>query len=278
MVNRPKTVQEALVFLNEDKYMILAGGTDLMVQHRGWSSTLPDFPYPTLFIKGLEAELKYIKQEDGWIKIGALASLEMCLKNEGIPSIYKDALFEMASVNIRNEATVAGNIENASPAGDSLPVLFALDAEIVLKSIDGKRIIPISDYIVGVRKTSRKDNEMITEIRFKVPDYTHHQWVKVGGRRADAISKVCFVGLARIENNNLVDLRLSLGSVSPVAIRHPEIEEKYLGSVSDLKTKVDALIKDYDSFIQPINDQRSNKDYRRQVSHNIIRNFIESLC
>lgn len=278
MVNRPTCLQDALTLLNEQSFIIMAGGTDLMVQNRGWSSTLPDFTKPTLFVKGLEKELKYLKKEAGYIKIGALATLEMCLKSDFIPSIYKDALKEMASVNIRNEATVAGNIENASPAGDSLPVLFALDADVVLMSIHGERVIPINDYIIGVRKTVRKSNEMITEIRFKVPTYTHHQWIKVGGRRADAISKVCFVGLAEIKNDMVKDIRLSLGSVSPVAIRDKALEAQFKGPLHELKNRIDDVIKAYDPLIQPINDQRSNKDYRRQVSHNMIKGFIESLC
>lgn len=278
MVNRPTRLQDALTLLNEQSFIIMAGGTDLMVQNRGWSSTLPDFTKPTLFVKGLERELKYLKKENGYIKIGALATLEMCLKSYFIPSIYKDALKEMASVNIRNEATVAGNIENASPAGDSIPVLFALDAEIVLMSIHGVREIPINDYIIGVRKTIRKSNEMITEIRFKEPTYTHHQWIKVGGRRADAISKVCFVGLAEIKNDMVKDIRLSLGSVSPVAIRDKALEAQFKGPLHELKNRIDDVIKAYEPLIQPINDQRSNKDYRRQVSHNMIKRFIETLC
>jgi CO/xanthine dehydrogenase FAD-binding subunit len=278
MVNRPTRLQDALTLLNQKTFTIMAGGTDLMVQNRGWSSTLPDFSNPTLFVKGLEKELKYIKKEAGYIKIGALATLEMCLKSKFIPSVYKNALKEMASVNIRNEATVAGNIENASPAGDSIPVLCALDAEIVLMSIDNERVIPINDYIIGVRKTVRMSNEMITEIRFREPTYTHHQWIKVGGRRADAISKVCFVGLAELENDTVKDIRLSLGAVSPVAIRDKALEAQFCGPLAELKENIDDVIEAYDPLIQPINDQRSNKDYRRQVSHNMIRGFIESLC
>jgi CO/xanthine dehydrogenase FAD-binding subunit len=277
MVNIPKTLEEALHVLDKKEFIIIAGGTDLMVQKRGWSSSAPNFEKETLFIKQLE-ELNYIKKEHGMIKVGALTTLEDLLNHEDTPSIYKEALHEMASINIRNEATIAGNIENASPAGDSLPVLYALDAVIVLQSVKGKREIPIIEYITGVRRTLRKPNELIVEIQMKDIPNTVSKWVKVGGRRADAISKVSFVGMADIEDDIVKDLRITFGAVSPTVIRKEEIEKQFIGmKLEDVKSRMDRMVTLYEEYIVPITDQRSNKEYRTVVAKNILKDFINSL-
>jgi CO/xanthine dehydrogenase FAD-binding subunit len=278
MVNRPTSLKEALKLLNQKQYTIMAGGTDLMVQKRSWSSTAPDFKLPTLFIKALHQDLAYIKKQENTIKIGALTTLEMCLQSDLIPSIYKDALKEMASINIRNEATIAGNIENASPAGDSLPVLYALDAKITLQSVEGKRTVALCDYIIGVRKTIRKHNEMITEIEFETPNYSIHKWLKVGGRRADAISKVSFVGLALVKNDIVHEFKIALGAVSPTVLRSKEIEKTVISQdIKTVKENVDLIVEQYEPYIQPIDDQRSNKAYRKDVAKNMIKNFVGML-
>jgi len=273
----PQTLEEALQILQSDEYMIIAGGTDLLVQKRSWSNTEPAFEQNTIFIKHL-TELRYIKKEDGWIKIGALTTLEDLLQSEDTPPIYKDALAEMASVNIRNEATIAGNIENASPAGDSLPVLYCLDAVVVLQSVEGTREILMTDYITGLRKTCRKSHELITEIKIPDASFTNKLWVKVGGRQADAISKLSFVGLANIEGDMVRDLRLSFGAVSPTVIRKRAIEKDFINiKLEQLKARNQELLDEYDKLISPVDNQRSTKKYRRQVSLNILKDFIEHL-
>lgn len=277
MVTIPKTLEEALELLNQQNLTIMAGGTDLMVQNRSWNGSIPDFSNELLFIKHIDG-LSYIKQIDNMIHIGALTTLEDLLQHDITPNIYKDALYEMASINIRNEATIAGNIENASPAGDSLPVLYALDAIVVLQSATNKRELLLQDYITGVRRTLRQPNELITEVKFPIPNYTNHKWVKVGGRRADAISKVSFVGLASIQQNIVQDVRIALGAVSPVVLRQRDIEQQYIGlPLNELKARISELIALYEPFITPIDDQRSNKAYRTTISKNLIRDFVESL-
>ncbi len=273
----PQTLEEALELLHNDEYCIVAGGTDLLVQKRSWSSTPPAFEQSTLFIKHL-SELRYIKKVGEWILIGALATLEDLLQSEHTPAIYKDALYEMASVNIRNEATIAGNIENASPAGDSLPVLYCLDAVIVLKSLHQTREVLITDYITGLRKTARKSDELITEIKIPVESFTHKRWTKVGGRKADAISKLSFVGLANILDNVVLDFRVAFGAVSPTVVRNKKIEEQYINQPLDkLKKHQQEILDAYDQLISPVDNQRSTKVYRRQVSLNILKDFIDQL-
>jgi CO/xanthine dehydrogenase FAD-binding subunit len=184
----------------------------------------------------------------------------------------------MASVNIRNEATIAGNIENASPAGDSLPVLYCLDAVVVLQSVEGTREILMTDYITGLRKTCRKSHELITEIKIPDATFTNKRWVKVGGRQADAISKLSFVGLANIKDDVVLDLRLSFGAVSPIVIRERTIEKEFINiKLTTLKARTQELQELYDEFITPVDNQRSTKIYRRQVSLNILKDFIEHL-
>lgn len=273
----PKSLKEALEFLQEKPYTIIAGGTDLMVQKRGWSSTNPEFKQPVLFIANL-AELNYVKVDSKAIFIGATTTLSTLLNHPSIPDIYKDALFEMASVGIRNSATIAGNIANASPAGDSLPVLYALNAVVVVQNIERKREIAIKDFITGVRKITLQEDEMITEIIIPKDVFTHRKWVKVGGRRADAISKISFVGLANIKNKKIIDFRIALGAVAPTVVRQEKIEAQCIGkTVEELQNNIEDIVAQYQQFIVPITDQRSTKAYREQISHNIIVDFIKSL-
>ncbi|MFK5883391.1 MAG: FAD binding domain-containing protein [Candidatus Izemoplasma sp.] len=273
----PKTYKEALTLLNEGEYKIIAGGTDLMVQNRGWSNTLPTFKFDTLFVLNLN-ELNYIKEEDGFVKIGSNMNLEQ-LKDELLcPPLLTQAIEVMASPAIRNIATIAGNIGNASPAGDSLPIFYALNAKVVVASIDGVKEFNIEDFITGPGRKQLNKNEMIIEVKIPIDKFTFVRFDKVGGRKADAISKISFAGATRVENNVLKDLRLTFGAVGPVVVRQKVLEDKYIGlSISELKGKVKEILKDYEPFITPIDDQRSNKEYRKVVALNLLESFIVSL-
>ncbi len=273
----PKTFQEALNYLYDGSYRVVAGGTDLMVQKRSTANLPPKFNTNILYAFNLD-ELKYVIKEEHQIRIGSMTSLETLLHHQDVPQILKDVIFEMASPGIRNMATLAGNIGNASPAGDSLVVLYLLDAIIVLSSIYQNRYLPIEKVITGPRKTVIQPNEMIKEIIIPLHEMTKTQWVKVGGRQADAISKVSFAGSATIENGMIMDLRIALGAVYMTVIRERSIEKLFKEiSVESLKADVQPLLAHYESLIKPIDDQRSNKAYRHKVSLNLIEDFILNL-
>lgn len=271
------SLQEALQFLDKEPYTIFAGGTDLMIQNRSVSETPVGFKQNVLFVGGLK-ECQYIRTQNNICYIGANTTLSSLLKSNETPKEIKDTIIEMASPAIRNMATLAGNIGNASPAGDTLVPLYLLNAIVKVESMHGSRLIPIQEFITGVRKTARLPHEMITEIQIPLIHFTKTEYVKVGGRKADAISKVSFLGACIIEEDIVKDFRIALGAIYMTVLRSPSIEQQLQGlSVCEIKSKKPEILTAYESLIQPITDQRSNKEYRKTVALNLISHFIDSL-
>lgn len=274
----PKTLNEALKILNESECYIFAGGTDLMVQKHRSSGVLPHFDKNVLFIMQLK-ELDYIKSdEEQNVRIGATTTYSELLASPLVPEIFKKVIKEIASPNIRNMATLVGNIANASPAGDSLLPLNLFDARVVLTSIEGAREVPIYDFIQGVRKIDRRDNEIITEVIIPKLDNLNFYYRKVGSRKAETITKVSFLGGYRSEGGIIKELRICFGSVSVKVIRNKYIEKKYVNrSVNELRARIDDLMLEYNHEILPITDQRSTKEYRKKVAFNLLKDFIKKM-
>ena len=276
MVNHhiPSTLQEALKILDKHDCYIMAGGTDLMVVKHQRSGLIPNFDKDVCYIANLE-ELQYIFEDEKGVHIGAGTKFSDIEENELVPEILKQIIHELASPNIRNMATMAGNIANASPAGDSIVGLYLLDAELELVNINGSRMMPIKDFIFGVRKIHREKNELIKEIFIPHHDDLNTYWRKVGSRAAESISKITFAGGYEVEDGKIKDLRMAFGSVSITCVRDRKVEEKYIGmSVEELHNHVEDVIKDMGKFVQPITDQRSTKEYRYKVAMNILKDFI----
>ena len=276
MVNHyiPSTLQEALKILDKHDCYIMAGGTDLMVVKHQRSGIVPNFDKDVCYIANLE-ELQYIFEDEKGVHIGAGTKFSDIEVNELVPEILKQIIHELASPNIRNMATMAGNIANASPAGDSIVGLYLLDAELELVNIHGSRMVPIKDFIFGVRKIHRNQNELIKEIFIPHHDDLNTYWRKVGSRAAESISKITFAGGYEVENGKVKDLRMAFGSVSITVVRERKIEEKYIGmSVEELHNHVEDIVKDMSKYVQPITDQRSTKEYRYKVAMNILKDFI----
>jgi len=273
----PKTIEEALEILSRERHTIFAGGTDLMVQRRTWAGLPRRFDLPVLFVKQIE-ELGEITTDDRYLKIGAAATLEAILEHRATPGLIKQIILEMASPAIRHQGTLAGNIANASPAGDSLVGLYLYDAEVVLSSLTKQRIIKVCDFIEGVRKIDLKDDEMITEIRIPNLSFDYEKYVKVGPRKSDAISKVAFGGAITFDKDRVSDIRIAFGAVFKTVLRSPAIEAGIKGMTKkDLKRDVSRLAESYVSLLAPIDDQRSTKHYRLQVALNLLKSFIEDI-
>ncbi len=276
MVNHhiPSTLQEALKILDKHDCYIMAGGTDLMVVKHQRSGLIPNFDKDVCYIANLE-ELQYIFEDEKGVHIGAGTKFSDIEDNELVPEILKQIIHELASPNIRNMATMAGNIANASPAGDSIVGLYLLDAELELVNIHGSRMVPIKDFIFGVRKIHRNQNELIKEIFIPHHDDLNTYWRKVGSRAAESISKITFAGGYEVENGKVKDLRMAFGSVSITVVRERKVEEKYIGmSLEELHNHVEDIVMDMSKFVQPITDQRSTKEYRYKVAMNILKDFI----
>ncbi len=276
MINHfvPKNLKEALAILNEHDCYIMNGGTDLMVQKHVSTNVLPRFDKDVLYINNIK-ELDYIKKDEEGIHIGGSTRYIEIENSLIIPYIYKRVISEIASPNIRNMATLAGNIGNASPAGDSLVPLVLNDDEVVLTSVNGSRRMLVSEFIYGVRKIHRETNELITEIIIK-PTNLSYFYRKVGSRKSESITKVSFLGGVKVEKNIIKDFRVAFGSVAIKTVRNRDIENKYIGKKVD-ELDVNEIVNDYAPLVTPITDQRSNKEYRHKVAMNLLKKFINDI-
>ena len=275
MVNAyPRSMDEALK-MRAEGYRPIGGGTDLMVRYRKGAGLLPRFDKPLLFLKNV-AELKKLEARDGYLAVGAAVTLKELLESPLTPGAFKDIVMKMASYGIRSEATLAGNLGNASPAADSLPFLYCRDCEVILAGQDGIRRVTLAEFITGPGKTVLADDEIISEIIFPLEkcDVSFHK--KVGGRRSDAISKLSFYGEVYKGHSGIEDVRLAFGSVAPRVIRLRKGEEMILNTLKDGRDWADVTAL-YENAIVPIDDQRSTASYRKNVSLNLLNRFLDLL-
>ena len=272
----PNSLKEALEILSTNNCYIMSGGTDLMVQKHESSGLLPIFDKDILYVANLK-ELDYIKEDKKNIYVGAETRYIEMLESPLIPVEFKQVISEIASPAIRNMATMAGNIANASPAGDTLVPLNLFNASVVLQSKTKKREVLVKDFILGVRKIDRHPDEMIVEIIIPKTDLKT-SYTKVGSRKAESITKISFMGGYKVEDGIVKDLRIAFGSVSIKVVRSLEIEQKYTGiSANELRARIDDIVNEYDWLVKPITDQRSTKEYRKKVAFNLLRDFLKKV-
>ncbi|MCK4329190.1 FAD binding domain-containing protein [candidate division WOR-3 bacterium] len=271
---RPENLKEALLRRKEFRVIPFAGGTDLMVKGRRWSGLAPHFKLPVLFIGHL-GELKNVELEQNCLRIGSCCTLSYLLENENMPQAIKIALWMFASPAIRNIGTIGGNICNASPAGDTLPVLYAVNASVVLKNMNGIREVPIEQFIKGVGKTVLQDDELLKEIIIPIKSFDIIYYRKIGTRKANALSKISFLGLAKMKNGLIEDIRISFGAVAPTVVGSREIEDRLKGKTKkDIKQIIPEICSQYSTLLKPIDDQRSNAYYRKTVSLRLLKHFL----
>ncbi len=271
----PSAIFEALQQMKEHQPMtIVSGGTDVMVAGKKEDNII--------FLNQID-ELRNIIEEDGILKIGAECTYAEILHDEKIPEVLKVAIKKIASPAVRSSGTLSGNICNASPAGDSLPVLYALSAVVVTQYLNDEENIetikvPIEEFITGIRKTSLKKEAIVTEIEIPIKNYSNISKIsyeKVGARESQAISKLSFVGILKIENKKISDARIAFGSVGIKVVRRPELENKLIGlTLEEADARKEEFIEEYSSYITPIDDQRSTAAYRKKVCLNLLREFL----
>jgi CO/xanthine dehydrogenase FAD-binding subunit len=279
MVNKyiPTSKQEALDILSKHDCYIFAGGSDLMVVKKNVAGALPKFDKDVCYISHID-ELKGIYEDSEGVHIKSMTTLDEVEHSLMVPSLLRKAVSEVASTNIRHFATLAGNIANASPAGDTIVVDVLLDAILKLESVDGVRLVKAEDFVQGVRRIDRKPNELITEIIFPYLNYNEEMWFKVGSRKADSISKVMVAGIYKISGKSLENFALAVGSVFIKPVRSHELEEELKGmSLNDVKKNKEHIVEEYAKLIKPIDDQRSTAEYRLTVAKNIIGRFIDQI-
>lgn len=258
----PRSLREALALLRDDPSLSpLAGGTDLYVTLNAGTEKRRRF----LDLSRLD-DLARIRVAGDRLSIGALATFaaisRSSLVRKRIP-ILRDAALQIGGIQIQNRATLGGNIGNASPAGDSLPVLAATDAEIVLASHSGIRGIPYCEFATGYRTSQRRSDELIVAV--EIPRIRGELWYrKVGTRAAQAISKVVAAG---VRNGGTISF--ALGAVGPTIVRARHAEQVF-GRTRDITAAREALLRD----MAPIDDIRSTKTYRTKVAQNLLAMFV----
>lgn len=278
-VYRPETLEEALQIRANRRVIPFAGGTDLMVRYRSPAGALPAIPGDLLLLSHLN-ELKELRREGETLRLGAALSLTTLAETDAVPSLLSKAVLQMAAPGVRNSATLGGNIGNASPAGDSLPPLAALGAQVELCRLGGRRTLPLTRFFTGPGKTKMEESELITALLLPAKDPSWSYYRKVGTRRANALSKVSLAAAAWIEEGRVKEFSLSLGAAAPVILCHPSagsfLQDRPTSEAALPEIK-EALIDLYRSDIQPIDDQRSTAAYRRQVSLNLMADALENL-
>jgi CO/xanthine dehydrogenase FAD-binding subunit len=270
----PKTLADAYEALAQGATKV-AGTTDLLVidhaSGREHASVLD--------VLGI-AELQGIRVDASGLNIGAAATFTQIRQSAHVvrhARLLIDAAATIGAAQIQNRATIGGNIANASPAGDSLPALLALDAQIVIASPGGRRTVAYDTFHTGYRKTVLGADELIERVIIPLPSAPIQVFRKVGTRSAQAISKVVSgFAASRDDAGRFVKVRLAMGSIAAVPTRLRDVEALIEGQVlsADLADRAGALVA---QTITPIDDVRSTADYRRHVAGQTVRRILLSL-
>ncbi len=269
----PRTLKEALQILDEHKgdVRVIAGGTDLVPRLKE-----NDVKENKIVDVSRVDEMKGIEEKSDSIYIGAATTHTEILGSKPIkekaPILY-DAVKTIGSPQIRNIGTIGGNIGNASPAGDSIPALFNLEAKLILKNIDGERVVSIEEFFVGPGKTALKNNELILGVEFsKMTQDEIGFFRKVGQRRGVAISIIN--GCVRLQKseqkNHFKKAFVSLGAVAPTVVRARLVENALENDEVDSLDKIMYIAHLAYREVSPISDVRGSIEYRRDMSINIL--------
>ena len=270
----PLTISDlAEIYESHPQARLLAGGTDLALEvtqfHR---------PLPVMIYVGNVAEMKRIEHFDDRLEIGAAVSLTDAygtLKAE-YPD-FGELLQRFASLQIRNQGTLGGNIGNASPIGDSPPLLIALGAQLVLRKGETRRTLAIEDYFIDYRVTARQEGEFIEKILIPRADAKHlFRAYKISKRLDDDISAVCAAFNLRIDNAVVTEARVAFGGMAATSKRAKACETALLGSdwnSASIERACAALAADF----TPLSDFRASKEYRLLSAQNLLRKYFIEL-
>ena len=273
---RVETLDEALELIDKlDDFKVIAGGTDLVMDLRIGRYK----PRNIVDISNIR-ELDYIVDEGDKIRIGALTKLQEILESPIVKTkapVLAEAIYQMASWQIRNIATIGGNLCNASPAADTAPPLMVLEAQLKLASKTGTRTVPITEFFLGPRKTVLKKNELLTEIIIPYEKDVGTSMIKLGRRNSFTLSVVAVAALVKVEDNKFKDVRVALNSVAPTPVRAKSVEKSLIDKEVTLEN-IEEAAKLVVNDISPISDVRASAEYRKEMSIILTRDsLIKSL-
>ena len=257
----PMTLAEAVALLAEEERTVIAGGTDLLVNPRYMVGVREVVDIRRL---GLD----YINIENDWMYIGAGTTMRTVARHPLIQTLANGILARGAAVcgspNIRNMATLVGNVASALPSADTLPALLALDAQAVLIGPQGERIIPLDTFFVGPAKSVR-ERELIRELRIPLTQTEIRGGFYKIGRTAEDIAMVNVAITLTIQDGIITMVRLVLGAVAPTPLRATQTEQALLGQPASEETfqrAAEIVLNE----VRPISDHRASADYRRRMS------------
>jgi xanthine dehydrogenase small subunit len=262
----PRTVNELKKIIKKYPNLdFFSGGTDMSLVVTKQRKDLENI----IYLNSID-ELNYIKENNKYIEVGATTSLRSF--EQFIKKYYSDfniILKRYGSVQIRNVATMAGNIATASPIGDSLPLLLSLDASIVIESFNKKTILPLKNFFISYRKTRLKKGQFISSIRIPIFKKNIFKAYKISKRIDDDISSVCASFNLAIVNNKIKNIKIAYGGMAAIPKRAIYCEKMLLNTnfSEDIIIKAQkSLEKDF----QPIDDMRASKNYRMEVAKNLL--------
>jgi len=277
-VLKPACLEELFFMLDRHpEALAMAGGTDLLVRLR--KETARD-ERPILLLADV-AELQGVVDTGKGISIGATTTVSHLIADPLVgrhaPLLVRAAR-TIGGPAVRNMATIGGNIRTASPAGDSLPPLYLLGAEVELASRRGRRRLPIGEFVAGPGLTLLHDREIITRILLPHgAPFPCRTFKKIGLRRSLAVAVISFAGMLRLSCDGMVEeARFAWGSVAPTVVRLPGLEARLVGSHLDKDTIREAteIVR---NGVSPIDDIRATADYRRSVAANLLVRFLKGM-
>ncbi|NDJ54569.1 MAG: 2Fe-2S iron-sulfur cluster binding domain-containing protein [Chloroflexi bacterium] len=276
----PKSLDEALTILADyqESARIIAGGTDLLLEMKAHKRPGMRALIDISRIPGLDE----IRQDDtGRVHLGPMVThadvvASPFLGQRALP--LAQAAWWQGSPQIRNRATVAGNLITASPSGDTIAPLIALEAHVTLRSLEQERTIPLETFYVSARETILRPDEMLVDVSFRPLDVPSERgaFVKLGLRRTHAISIVNAAAVIRFRGNIVMKSRIALGGIAPTVVTMPDAERSLAGKTftrealsqaADLTTQV----------VQPIDDVRASANYRREMARTLTKRVLRQL-
>jgi len=273
----PESLNAALRAISKKgrNYKLLAGGTNVVPDLREGKIS----QQLIVDLSGIKA-LKYIKEEKGTVKIGALVTIAELLKSRIIKKhapVLWEASYKFAGPLVRNRATVGGNLVDASPAADTAVPLLALKAQVKLRSLKGQRTVSLDNFFTDYRKTMIRAGEILTEVAFPIPSRgTKQGYHKVGRRNSMAISVVSIAVVLNMNGNTCSDASIGLGAVARVPFRVVSAEALLRGERVDLELarKCGELAAE---SVKPIDDIRASAEYRRLMCEVWVRRIISQI-
>ena len=262
----PKTIRELKKIIKKyPNSVFLSGGTDLSLNVTKERKDINNI----ISLNSIK-ELKFIKERNGNIEVGASISLkefELFIKKY-YPD-FNSILKRYGSVQIRNVGTIAGNIATASPIGDTLPLLLSLDAKVILQKISNKTVLPLKKFFVSYRKTKLKKGQFIHSIIIPIFKKNIFKAYKISKRVDDDISSVCASFNLEIINKKIKNVKIAYGGMAPIPKRAINCEKTLINS-SLSKKSFNKAKKKLEKDFAPIDDMRASKDYRMEIAKNLL--------